>query len=239
MMTPAFPIFILSGGVGMSGEQIVRTVLAQFPDANVTIQVFPKITQEKQVEELFRHATQVGALIVHTFVDPQLRATAEKYAKQGKLAVIDLFNPLMDYLTEQLGEQPQGTPGLYRQLHRSYFERIDAIKFSLDHDDGKRPDGWQEAEIIRVHFISVGGSPKKREGWGMYIPHPSLFFGRFNSFETHPNHSCRCVAGGQNPAQHVPLHSGVESRQRAADPGHSHAPEIVGSGCAPGCRLDH
>jgi hypothetical protein len=42
-------------------------------------------------------------------------------------------------------------------------------------------------EIEWVHFISVGGSPKKREGWGLYIPHPSLFFGRFNSFETHPN----------------------------------------------------
>jgi hypothetical protein len=42
-------------------------------------------------------------------------------------------------------------------------------------------------EMKRVHFISVGGSPKKWEGWGMYIPHPSLFFGRFNSFETHPN----------------------------------------------------
>jgi hypothetical protein len=41
-------------------------------------------------------------------------------------------------------------------------------------------------KMIWVHFISVGGSPKKREGWGMYIPHPSLFFGRFNSFETHP-----------------------------------------------------
>jgi hypothetical protein len=40
--------------------------------------------------------------------------------------------------------------------------------------------------MIWVHFISVGGAPKKREGWGMYIPHPSLFFGRFNSFETHP-----------------------------------------------------
>jgi hypothetical protein len=43
-----------------------------------------------------------------------------------------------------------------------------------------------ETKKIWVHFISVGGSPKKREGWGMYIPHPSLFFGWFNSFETHP-----------------------------------------------------
>jgi hypothetical protein len=52
-----------------------------------------------------------------------------------------------------------------------------------------------------VHFISVGGSPKKREGWGMYIPHPSLFFGRFNSFETHPINFALHLAGCHGKSQ--------------------------------------
>ena len=159
MPPPTFPIFILSGGVGASGEQVVRTVLAQFPNANVTLRVFPKITQEKQVEELFEHAAGQGALIVHTFVDPHLRAAAEKLAGEMNSVAVDLFNPLMQHLTERLGQPPQGTPGLYRQLHRSYFDRIDAVNYSLAHDDGKHPEGWNEAEIILIGVSRVGKTP--------------------------------------------------------------------------------
>jgi hypothetical protein len=66
-------------------------------------------------------------------------------------------------------------------LYNSVGERVDAWGTPIG-----EPRIWRKT--IWVHFISVGGSPKKREGWGMYIPHPSLFFGRFNSHETHPNH---------------------------------------------------
>ena len=159
MSAPAFPIFILSGGVGASGEQVVRTVLAQFPNANVALQVFPKITQEKQVEELLEHAVKKGAIIVHTFVEPHLRIAAENLAEKWNVVAIDLFNPLMQYLSERLGQPPQGTPGLYRQLHRSYFDRIDAINFTLAHDDGKNPDGWKDAEMILVGVSRVGKTP--------------------------------------------------------------------------------
>ncbi|MCB9135335.1 MAG: kinase/pyrophosphorylase [Anaerolineales bacterium] len=155
----SYPIFILSGGVGASGEQVVRTVLAQFPNADVTLRIFPKITQEQQVEELFTYAVEEGALVVHTFVDPQLRAVAEKLAIDCQVTTIDLFNPLIQHLTKHLDQQPQGTPGLYRQLHLSYFERIDAVNYSLAHDDGKNPDGWKEAEIILIGVSRVGKTP--------------------------------------------------------------------------------
>lgn len=159
MTTSTVPLFILSGGVGMSGEQVVRTVLAQFPGANVSLQIFPKITQESQVRAHYQHAAEAGAIVIHTFVNPQLRQVAHELAGQLKVTSIDLVGPLIETLTDHLHQPPQGTPGLYRQLHRSYFERIDAIKFSLDHDDGKNPDGWPEAEMILVGVSRVGKTP--------------------------------------------------------------------------------
>ena len=159
MSLRSYPIFILSGGVGASGEQVVHTVLAQFPNANVALQLFPKLTQEKQVDEIFEHAAGQGAMIVHTFVDPHLRTAAEKMAEKWQVVSIDLFNPLMQYLSERLEQQPLGTPGLYRQLHRSYFERIDAVNFTLDHDDGKNPGGWKDAEMILIGVSRVGKTP--------------------------------------------------------------------------------
>ena len=152
-------IFILSGGVGASGEQVVRTVLAQYADSPVSLQIFPKITREDQVQELLQEAAEHKAIVVHTFVNAQLRQLVAEQARQYELTAIDLFGSLMDELTMQLGHSPQGTPGLYRQLHQSYFDRIDAINFTLAHDDGKNPEGWKDAEIILVGASRLGKTP--------------------------------------------------------------------------------
>jgi [pyruvate, water dikinase]-phosphate phosphotransferase / [pyruvate, water dikinase] kinase len=154
-----FPIFILSGGVGASGEQVVHTVLAQFSGETVSVQVFPKITRKKQVKELVQYAAREEAIIVHTFVDPKLRKAAQKQAEVCNVVAIDLVGTLIEQLVERLHQSPLGQPGLYRQLHESYFDRIDAINFTLKHDDGKNPEGWKDAEIVLVGVSRVGKTP--------------------------------------------------------------------------------
>ena len=62
-------------------------------------------------------------------------------------------------MAERLGQEPLGKPGLYRQLYRSYFDRISAMDYTLDHDDGKNPRGWEDAEIILLGASRVGKTP--------------------------------------------------------------------------------
>ena len=56
--TASFPVYVISGGVGSSGEQLVRTVLAQFPNSDVSIQVFPKVNTKKH-KTFKKHLRQV------------------------------------------------------------------------------------------------------------------------------------------------------------------------------------
>jgi len=155
----SFPLYILSGGVGASGEQITRTVLAQFPKAEVEIEIFPKVFTKRRVEQILRRAVEKGAIVAHTFVDPKLRRFTRRSAEEMELVAVDLVDSLIQTLADKLDQEPVGTPGLYRRLYRSYFERIDAMDYAFAHDDGQKPHEWNQAEIVLLGASRVGKTP--------------------------------------------------------------------------------
>jgi regulator of PEP synthase PpsR (kinase-PPPase family) len=153
------PIYILSGGVGASGEQIVHTVLAQFPKSHVLVKTITNVRLESQIEEAVAHAEAVGATLVHTLVDARLRATLISLAASQGVVEIDLMGPLLDHLTHVLVQEPLGQPGLYRKLNKAYFDRVGAIEFTIAHDDGQNAETLSQAEIVLVGVSRVGKTP--------------------------------------------------------------------------------
>ena len=65
------PIFIVSGGTGFNSEQLLRTALAQFPDADVKITIISGIRRPEQLENAVAQAAAAGGLIVHTLVNTE------------------------------------------------------------------------------------------------------------------------------------------------------------------------
>lgn len=155
----AASVLIVSGGVGSSGEQLVRTALAQFPSANVPVVLMPHVRTMDEVGEAVDRAEASGSIIVHTLVDPRLRPALSALARVKKVTAIDLMGELLDHLAEDLGQSPMGQPGLYRQLHKAYFERMDAIEFAVAHDDGLRASELPLAEIVLVGVSRSGKTP--------------------------------------------------------------------------------
>ncbi len=152
-------IFIISGGIGASGEQLVHTLLAQFPEDAVLVKTIGNVRESKQILEVLLQAQQIDALVIHTLVDPLMHDYLVAEANRLQVQAIDLIGPVMDWVTRKVGVEPRGQPGLYRQLHREYFDRVAAIDFTMAHDDGKNPDGWSQAEAVLVGVSRVGKTP--------------------------------------------------------------------------------
>ena len=153
------PIYIVSGGMGASGEQLVRTALAQFPKSRISVITMGHVRHIEQIKDAVTQAAATGGIIVHTLVESPLRAALVQLAQQQGVAAVDLMGPLLSRLTEMLGQDPIGHPGLYRQLHQLYFERVTAIEFSLAHDDGQRSEDWPLADIVLAGVSRVGKTP--------------------------------------------------------------------------------
>lgn len=153
------PLFLVSGGAGTSGEQLVRTALAQFPQANVELVILPQVRNLKKVQEAVERAADAGGTLVHTLVDAKLRRALIRQARDRHVTAIDLMGRLLSRLATLLGQQPAGQPGLYRQLHEEYFERVEALEFAVAHDDGRQVHELPLAEIVLIGASRVGKTP--------------------------------------------------------------------------------
>ena len=153
------PVYIISGGTGASGLQLVNTGLAQFPGFHVKVYTKAHVHNVTQLHETFNQAEQTGGIIVHTLVDTSLRNTMNALGNNYRVAVIDLMGELLEHLSKSLDSKPVCRPGLYRSLNRQYFDRMEAIEFSIDHDDGLRPQDLSRAEIVLIGVSRVGKTP--------------------------------------------------------------------------------
>jgi regulator of PEP synthase PpsR (kinase-PPPase family) len=156
---PSHQVFVLSGGFGSSGERIVRTALAQFPEQDVAVTIIGQIRNRSDLDRAIDAVSSSGAAVVHTFVDAELRAQLTVLAKDRGLVAVDTMGPLLDVFTAIYGEQPVGLPGLYRKIHEDYFRRVEAIEFSVHHDDGRNCGGLHLADVVLIGVSRSGKTP--------------------------------------------------------------------------------
>lgn len=156
---PGCPITIVSGGVGRSAEQVVRTALAQFDPCPVALTIVPHVRRSEQLEAVVQAAAGAHGVIVHTLVDTALRRSLVELANRHQVLAIDLMGPLLDCLSLRLGCPPLEQPGRYRQLHATSVTRAEAIEWTLAHDDGQLPAEWHAADIVLVGVSRVAKTP--------------------------------------------------------------------------------
>lgn len=106
------PIFVVSGGVGATGDLLARTVLAQFPDVDVPIIVEAIVVSEARVHEVIQKATGIpDAIILHTMVKRDLRRLLVLEAARAGIVTFDLAGPLEGHLSRELGDAATAKAG--------------------------------------------------------------------------------------------------------------------------------
>ena len=155
----AGPIYIVSGGKGLAGNNMVHSLLIQYPNNNVPVIIVPNIHEEIQLIKVVEKAKQEQGLIAHTMVNRKLRNSLRKLCEENGVKHIDFMGELADYLDEKLQIPSLQSPGLYREINQQYFDRIEAIEFTLNHDDGLQPQKLHKAEIILTGVSRSGKTP--------------------------------------------------------------------------------
>ena len=159
-------VVILSDGTGETAEAFVRAVLAQFASQD------PHLTRYTSLEgptALRRTLEKLGGdkLIVYTFAAPELRKLAWSMTRELGFPSLDLLYPAVDIFAQFLKTSPSEKVGaLHSTQARDYFQRIDAIEFTVKHDDGMRL-----GEIHQADIILVGVSRSSKTPTSIYLAH--------------------------------------------------------------------
>ena len=145
-----YTIYAVSDGTGRTAQQALQAALMQFRNHDVQIVLKAGVRTEPQIKEIVQEVAIEKGFIVHTLVSEVLRGYILKICRTHNVDAIDLMGPLLLRLTHFLNEPPQGQPGLFFELNKEYFKRIDSMQFAFNHDDGLRDDEYPMAEIILV-----------------------------------------------------------------------------------------
>ncbi|MBM4315937.1 MAG: kinase/pyrophosphorylase [Deltaproteobacteria bacterium] len=159
MIDNGLKIYVISDGTGETADQMIKAALLQYVREGLKIVRFKNIRTEIQVRSIFEEAHSVNAIVVYTVVSDNLRIFIDSISQQTGVAAVDLLGPLLEKLSQHLKRNPESQPGLFHQVNENYFKRIEAIEFTVKHDDGKYADSLDRADIILVGLSRTSKTP--------------------------------------------------------------------------------
>ncbi len=152
-------VFLLSDATGETVEKIVTAALTQFRERSVRLKRIGNVRTKNQVYEALDEALSLQALVVYTVVNRELAQLVHDECDSLGLLSIDLITPLLMRLSEHFGHSPGQTPGLLHEVDDKYFRRIDAVEFTVKHDDGQEVRHLHKADIVLVGVSRTSKTP--------------------------------------------------------------------------------
>ncbi|MBQ6669529.1 MAG: kinase/pyrophosphorylase [Deltaproteobacteria bacterium] len=150
-------IYLFSDATGETVETMVDAALTQFPVDNMQIKRVSNLRSANQIRTALETVLLNRDMVVYTMADQELANIVHEECDVRKIFCIDLFTPLLMKLSAYLGCPPRGTPGLLHSVNERYYRRIEAVDFSVKHDDGQELRTLYLADII---LIGVSRSSK-------------------------------------------------------------------------------
>lgn len=155
-------VYIVSDGTGLTAEALARSVLTQFelPFQKIRLPFIDtpeKMQEAKERIQRNREHSPLRPIVFSTLVKPDLLSILH----QADAVHIDLIQPLISQLTNELGTAAKQEIGLSHQNAGSdeYEDRIEAIQFSIAHDDGQSHANLEAADLILLGVSRSGKTP--------------------------------------------------------------------------------
>jgi len=155
--------FFISDGTGITAETLGQSLLAQFENIQFSKLVRPYVDTPEKARSMVQQINQAAAndgyrpIIFDTIVNQDIREIVA--GSEGFM--IDIFASFLAPLEQELGAQSSYTVGKSHSIsaNANYMERIDAVNFALDNDDGGRTHHYDKADLILVGVSRCGKTP--------------------------------------------------------------------------------
>lgn len=143
-----FQIFAVSDSKGVTVEMAARVAAAQFRDSETEVRLFANINSKEEIDQILEEARNCNGLVIHSFVKHELSDYIWYEGRLSNVEVVNLLGPLLNRMSNFLHKIPAEKPGLFTQLNKDYFRRIETTEFAIKHDDGAFTEDLDKAEII-------------------------------------------------------------------------------------------
>ena len=159
-MTQRFHLHLLSDSTGETLENIAKAALAQFDRNDDVVKHFwPMVRSENHLERILIDVAANPGLVLFTLVNRDTRRKLENRCRALGLPAVAALDAVSDALSNMLGEEAKARPGRQHAMDAAYFARVEAIQFTIAHDDGINAQNWEEADILLAGVSRTSKTP--------------------------------------------------------------------------------
>lgn len=127
---------------------IAKAALAQFEGADVIRHFWPMVRSRQHLDRIMAEIAANPGLVFYTLVNPETRARLEEHCRTLGLPIVAVLDAATQALESALGQHPKARPGSQHAMNEAYFARVEAIHYTIAHDDGVGWENWEEADIV-------------------------------------------------------------------------------------------
>ena len=154
-----FHLHLISDATGETLLAAGRAASAQYKDARAIEHIYPLIRTEKQLMKVFDDIEEEPGIVLYTVVDQQLAGMIDTRCADMGLPCVSVLEPVLTVFQSYLGTPAGRRVGAQHVLDAQYFRRIDALNFTMEHDDGQLPDDIEDADIVLIGISRTSKTP--------------------------------------------------------------------------------
>jgi regulator of PEP synthase PpsR (kinase-PPPase family) len=157
--TGYFHLHLVSDATGETLITVARAAAAQYAGVAPVEHLYPMVRSKKQLDHVLSEITESPGLVLYTLLEEDLIASLEKKCRDLALPCMSVLGPVLRLFQSYLGAETIHRAGAQHVLNAEYFQRIDALNYTMFHDDGQHVEGLQEADVVLVGVSRTSKTP--------------------------------------------------------------------------------
>ena len=159
-MSNTYQIYLISDSTGETLDRIFLALKAQFKNIEYKVHSYSFTRTENQILKILEDAKKNdNSVILYTIVDNNLAKYLANVSDEKKIPCFGVLGNLILNFSKILNQKASHEPSGQHVLNEEYYERIEAIQFTMNHDDGNLPDEIEKSDIILVGVSRTSKTP--------------------------------------------------------------------------------
>jgi len=159
-MSNTYQIYLISDSTGETLDRVFLAIKAQFKNIEYDVKSYFFTRTENQVSKIMEEAKKNdNAIILYTIVDTSLARFLANKGDEKKIPCFSVLGNLIMNFSKLLNQKASHVPSGQHALNEEYYERIEAIQFTMAHDDGNLVEDIDKADLILLGVSRTSKTP--------------------------------------------------------------------------------
>ena len=159
-MNEKYNVYLVSDSTGETLDRIFLSLKSQFANFEYEKKEFAFVRTEQQIDKIIKECNEVeNSLILYTIVETKLAKYIASKSEENKVPCFGILGNLILSFSKLLNQKAIHKPSAQHVLDEDYYKRIEAIQFTMSHDDGKKVDDLVNADVILLGVSRTSKTP--------------------------------------------------------------------------------